>query len=258
MNKGYSQYLLSLGIIFLFLLSISFSGCINSNPDNLLKGQIAIIDQNVSFTNASVYITLKDASNSSEPSKIVKQESLGNITVNKGKNNTFPYIISKDKLENGKNYSIFVHVDADKDGVVSKGDLISTKELLINSDSKSLDVFVNLMNNNSVINKIFTKFNNNSVVDVNIYQLNKISLQENPTTGYSWNMSFPKEFTILKDQFISGKKDVTIVGGGGIHEWIFTASKTGTYNVSGIYRQPWENTTNDETKFSLMIRVHDK
>lgn len=242
--------------LFSILFSLNFSGCIDSQSVDILKGQISIADSNVSFNNASVHIKIIDSSNTSKISDIVWQESLGNITVNKGKNNTFPYFISIDKLEKNEQYSLFVHVDADKDGKVSRGDLIAINEILVNDNSNDMDVIVNLVSKeNLAISTIFTEINNNDTVNVKPNQLCKIALKENQSTDYRWHMIFSPELVILKDQFIPDIKDYKI-NVNGTHEWIFNPSKPGTYNISGVYKKQGENLTQNQTKYSLQLYVY--
>jgi predicted secreted protein len=78
-----------------------------------------------------------------------------------------------------------------------------------------------------------------------------IALDENPTTGYGWNVRMNVE-GILKlesDKFVSNDSTGTIVGGGGVHEWTFKGLTKGTVILTFKYFRPWENeSTAIETK----------
>jgi inhibitor of cysteine peptidase len=80
-----------------------------------------------------------------------------------------------------------------------------------------------------------------------------VRLNENPTTGYSWNVSVTSGLNITNDTYIPPTSG--LMGAGGIHTWSVLATKTGLQEFSGIYMQPWENKTGNETTYLLKVNV---
>jgi inhibitor of cysteine peptidase len=82
-----------------------------------------------------------------------------------------------------------------------------------------------------------------------------VELKENPTTGYSWNMTYSKGLKLTEDAFLETSTNVTLVGAGGSHMWTFEVTETGEQNISAIYKRPWEETTGNENSYELTIQV---
>ncbi|WP_052402892.1 protease inhibitor I42 family protein [Methanococcoides methylutens] len=101
---------------------------------------------------------------------------------------------------------------------------------------------------------VLTEDANASEVTMEQNDLIVLKLKENPTTGYSWNLTVPEGLKLIGDDFIA-PEDEGLVGAGGIHEWKLQAETEGTYEISAIYKRPWENTTGDEDTFSMIVTV---
>jgi inhibitor of cysteine peptidase len=80
-----------------------------------------------------------------------------------------------------------------------------------------------------------------------------VVLQENPTTGYSWNVSVTDGLEITNDTFAPPTSG--LIGAGGVHSWDVLITKTGLQEFSGIYMRPWENVTGNETTYVLWCSV---
>ncbi len=80
-----------------------------------------------------------------------------------------------------------------------------------------------------------------------------VKLDENPTTGYSWNLTAGDGLRILNDRYVA--HNTGLVGSGGYHIWTIQATKAGTYQVAGVYKRPWEPLTGTEQKYSLTVSV---
>lgn len=80
-----------------------------------------------------------------------------------------------------------------------------------------------------------------------------VKLDENPTTGYSWNMTVGDGLKIVNDRYVAN--NTGLVGSGGYHIWTIQATKAGTYKVAGVYKRPWEPLTGKEQKYSLSVNV---
>ena len=82
-------------------------------------------------------------------------------------------------------------------------------------------------------------------IDANIGDTIIVSLDENPTTGYSWDLN-GGGLTLVSDNYTVTSPE--LMGSGGVHVWNFSASSEGIYEITGIYMRPWENATaSDET-----------
>lgn len=80
-----------------------------------------------------------------------------------------------------------------------------------------------------------------------------ISLAENPTTGYSWNVTSARGLSYVNDTFF--EPETGLVGAGGVHVWEYIAAETGAAEFSAIYMQPWMNVTGNETTFSMAFTI---
>ena len=66
-----------------------------------------------------------------------------------------------------------------------------------------------------------------------------ISLESNPTTGYSWQAEFDPEYLeLVNTGFVT---DSSLIGAGGVESFEFLALKQGQVEVTMIYKRPWEN-----------------
>jgi inhibitor of cysteine peptidase len=94
---------------------------------------------------------------------------------------------------------------------------------------------------------------NGTTITVNGGASVKISLDENPTTGYSWNETFTSGLTVVDSKYIPGRSN--IMGAGGVHEWVIKATGKGQQRFSAVYKRPWEPIAGNETTFTLNISV---
>ena len=83
----------------------------------------------------------------------------------------------------------------------------------------------------------------------------KLSLAENPTTGYRWEfVTKPEPYcVILNDAYTADPGGA--IGSGGAHEWAFRAVSAGTGTLSLAYRRPWEKDTAPAQTYKLKIAV---
>lgn len=80
-----------------------------------------------------------------------------------------------------------------------------------------------------------------------------ISLDENPTTGYSWNVTSFAGLEYVNDTYIA--PETGLVGAGGVHVWQYRATEIGAAEFSAIYKRSWEETTGNETTFSMTFAI---
>ena len=101
----------------------------------------------------------------------------------------------------------------------------------------------------------YSSGDNGKTITVNGGEMFTVKLDENPTTGYSWNMTVGNGLQIVSDRYIPNATPAHLVGSGGYHEWTIKAVSNGTYKVSGIYKRPWEPITGNEQRFTLTVKV---
>jgi inhibitor of cysteine peptidase len=82
-----------------------------------------------------------------------------------------------------------------------------------------------------------------------------VKLAENPTTGYSWNLTNSDGLEFKEDNYEQKEGTEKLVGTGGFHQWTFEVVDTGEQNISAIYMRPWEEKTGAEDTFKLNIMV---
>lgn len=85
-----------------------------------------------------------------------------------------------------------------------------------------------------------------------------VELEENPTTGYSWNISYSEGLELKNDSYIEANNAEGIVGASGAHQWTFEVIDSGEQNISAVYMRPWEEKTGNEDSFRLDLMVLEK
>jgi inhibitor of cysteine peptidase len=100
----------------------------------------------------------------------------------------------------------------------------------------------------------------NVTADVNITELvvpmNEvimISLAENPTTGYTWNVTLSEGLTLLNDVYVQDEAEEGMVGVGGVHEWFIEAVEAGEQTFYGIEQQAQSEETGSEYTLKLIV-----
>lgn len=80
-----------------------------------------------------------------------------------------------------------------------------------------------------------------------------ISLEENPSTGYAWQVTFPEGIEVISDHFVPNNPD--LANSPGEHTWIIRAITDGTYTIEFNKLRPSEpNTTIDTKTFKLRTK----
>ncbi|WP_298665264.1 protease inhibitor I42 family protein [uncultured Methanofollis sp.] len=96
---------------------------------------------------------------------------------------------------------------------------------------------------------------NGTAVNATVGDIVGVRLKENPTTGYSWNVTLSAGLTLLNDTYTVDPHPEGMVGVGGTHLWLVRADAAGNQTFSGIYKRPWENATETEDTFLLTLKV---
>lgn len=100
---------------------------------------------------------------------------------------------------------------------------------------------------------VYNESANGTTVAIPLGSTFTVWLKENPTTGYSWNVTVTDGLRITNNTYIPPTSG--LIGAGGIHSWNVLTVKTGTQEFSGIYRRPFENVTGNETMYVLWCNV---
>ena len=82
-----------------------------------------------------------------------------------------------------------------------------------------------------------------------------ISLKENPTTGYTWNVTNSSGLELIADTYEMEKVKEGIVGAGGVHSWILKTTEIGNQTFSGIYKHSWEADSKEDQTYKLDVTV---
>jgi inhibitor of cysteine peptidase len=102
--------------------------------------------------------------------------------------------------------------------------------------------------------KTFTEADNGTTIStIALNESFRISLKENPTTGYTWNVTVSPGLILLSDNYIAPKD--AMPGAGGVHEWNLKAIKSGNQTFNAIYKRSWEKTVGNETAFVMTFQI---
>ncbi len=100
---------------------------------------------------------------------------------------------------------------------------------------------------------VYNETNNGQTVTVPNGRNITIRLDENPTTGYMWNVTSSVGLQYISDEYIPPAEQIP--GAGGLHEWQYGAIEKGTGEFAAVYKRPWEQTTGNETTFTLNVII---
>jgi predicted secreted protein len=79
-----------------------------------------------------------------------------------------------------------------------------------------------------------------------------LTLDSNPTTGYSWTVDFDYHF-LRKGNESYSKSQPGLIGSGGQQIFTLTPIYAGQTIISAVYKRPWENNVADERTFSIIV-----
>jgi len=94
-----------------------------------------------------------------------------------------------------------------------------------------------------------------------IGQTKVITLESNPTTGYSWQIDKSyngKIIKILSHSYKPTENTKNLVGAGGIESWALKGKSAGTSEVVFEYVRPWENGIQPVKTYRATVVVSDK
>ena len=96
------------------------------------------------------------------------------------------------------------------------------------------------------------KLEETNTIQARLNQPFNITLESNPTTGYSWTVDFDSHFLTQENAGYVGSRP-GLVGSGGQQIFTFMPIRIGKTTLSAVYKRPWENIVADEKTFSIII-----
>jgi inhibitor of cysteine peptidase len=102
---------------------------------------------------------------------------------------------------------------------------------------------------------VVTQEGNGKTIDLSVGQVFLIQLDENPTTGYRWDVCEidPDLIERTEDQYSQNLGSET--GGGGVRIFKFTAKKTGQSQIQLKHWRSWEGHKSTIGCFTIQLRV---
>ena len=101
---------------------------------------------------------------------------------------------------------------------------------------------------------------NNGQVELQTGQTLVVSLQSNPSTGYTWEVAEVDD-TLLQSQGEAEYKaskagGEQLVGAGGTQTFRFTAAEVGETTLKLIYHRAWETDVEPAQTFSVQVKIN--
>lgn len=85
----------------------------------------------------------------------------------------------------------------------------------------------------------------------------ELTLDSNPTTGYTWQTKTAPDASLLqvKEEYLGSAKDDKTVGAGGQNRWMMKAMKAGTTKLELVYKRSSESSPSDKIyTFTIQIQ----
>ena len=80
-----------------------------------------------------------------------------------------------------------------------------------------------------------------------------ITLQSNPSTGYSWSYSVDNEGMVTETSHSYSSSDPELFGSDGAEEWHFQGLKEGNASITFVYSRNWDNSEVKTKTFTYYI-----
>ena len=94
-----------------------------------------------------------------------------------------------------------------------------------------------------------------SQVELNAGQTLVVSLEGNPTTGFTWEAAELDEQVLRQVGEAEFKPDSDAIGSGGVQTLRFETVDSGQTTLNLIYRRPWEEDVEPAETFSVQVVV---
>ncbi|NYT16274.1 MAG: protease inhibitor I42 family protein [Methanomassiliicoccales archaeon] len=86
-------------------------------------------------------------------------------------------------------------------------------------------------------------------ISVRVGELFHISLDSNPSTGYSWAANFEENEVMLEKR--TYRTESSLIGGGGKETFTFRSLTKGETTITMKYKRPWEENEIDIRLFRI-------
>lgn len=96
---------------------------------------------------------------------------------------------------------------------------------------------------------------NGATIDLKTGETFTVTLEGNPTTGYSWEVAEIDPAIIELAGEPDYKSDSMLIGSGGVFKFTFVAVGAGTSRVKLIYHRPWEEDVEPLEIFEVQANV---
>ena len=108
--------------------------------------------------------------------------------------------------------------------------------------------------------KITDKNISGNCVELFPLEILEIEFNENPTTGYKWQIThLSKNVELVCDSYTcTDNRNPPAPGSGGIHNWQFRAMELGEGEIALISKRPWESTSPLQYEFRIKLNVVSK
>lgn len=158
-------------------------------------------------------------------------------------------------------------IEARPEEAVGKGFVYDFREAIAHSDlyrhlsaaSQEQAIFLSILAISGGHDKMMhvDQSHNGHEVTLAVGQAMELSLSENPTTGFRWDLKTKAEpaCELVASTF---EPRGGHPGNGGIHRWQFRAVHSGSGEIELEYRRPWEKDAAPAKVYKLGIRVRDQ
>jgi uncharacterized lipoprotein YbaY len=148
-NNIWNLRLIILFITFLlstnFVNFLSFATEESKKSNDWISGKIVFDNLTASLYRSTIIIYLEDISLQDAPSKLIRYKTMNNITYEHNKDKGIDFSINGSVPDIERIYNIRIDIDVNNNGIIDKGDYISTKLY-------SLSPKLNIGYNNLIIN----------------------------------------------------------------------------------------------------------
>ena len=98
---------------------------------------------------------------------------------------------------------------------------------------------------------------NGKTIALEVGQTPAITLDSNPTTGYSWEATGEHEELVQagEPEYKQRNQDKQLVGAGGQETLHFEAKQAGQVRLELVYHRPWEKGTNPAETFAVDVTI---
>jgi inhibitor of cysteine peptidase len=104
-------------------------------------------------------------------------------------------------------------------------------------------------------NIVVNEQQNGATTSLNLSRTVTLRLKENPSTGYTWNLTMTPGLQVTSDTFYPSDSSGSLVGAGGTREWTIKTIQYGEQKIQANYKRSWEPVAGNETTFSMTILV---